>query len=442
MSDSQSRSSQRPLAALALQEMALPLETDDAGRYKGAALDMIRSLYRTHHGTKTVLRQSLEKVPTNLYIDLLELGYSVAIGTDAQGLVLRFTPGKSIPRDSVFRGGGSGAHSVVCSNAGVVYSTASGDRVAMIDASTMRLIGDVHVGRNPQHLAISPSGDQVYSANFDSNNMSIINTASRAIIGNTDVGHGPTLPCVGGKLDAVWIPSRSDGNVTVMATDGTELAKIPVGIAPHDIGISPNGEWAYQPNAVSGDATIIDVSAMRAVGDIKLGSGPAHVSFTPDSSRAYITNTISNEVSVIRTDNHECVGQIVGGTGPHVPVVTRDGRTGCIANFVSNDITLFDVGTSTVRAVVPVGVYPHSMTPSPDSSVLVVSNTGESSVSLIDLNECRVRTTLTVGGAPGHITFDPEGRLAFVACEMDDTVAVVDVKKGVLVGQVPFTTPE
>lgn len=403
--------------------MLLPL-----GAGEGEQLAAIRALYRRYRGAGLSFQQPLERVPVGLFITLLEIGYRVALVADGAGLALRFEPDGSSPRDRAVLGPGTAAHSVVSTSAGFVYSTTSRDRVAVIDASSRRVISHVDVGHNPQHLAVSDAHDRVYSANLDSSDVTIIATDANTSLGTTGISAFPLLPCPD-RAGRVWIPSRPTGRIDVVGSDGTVTAHIPVGVAPHDLAISPDGRWAYQPNSVSGTVTIIDAQAMRALGEVKVGVGPCHAEFTPDSSRAYVTNTVSNEISVFDTGTHEVVATIAGGRGPHVPAIDEQGRCGYVANFVSDDITVFDVATSAVAAVVPVGTYPHAMSLSPDGRTLVVSNTGTSTVSLLDTATQRVRATLEVGGAPAHAAFDPDGRLAFVACEVDDRVAVLDLDR-------------
>lgn len=411
--------------------MRLPLGGSD-----GEQLDAVRDLYRRYRGAGMSFRQRLDQVPVGLFITLLEIGYRVALVTDGDALSLRFEPDGSAPRDRAILGAGTAAHSVVSTSSGFVYSTTSHDRVAVLDASSRRVIDHVNVGRNPQHLAVSDAEDRVYSANLDSNDVTVIDTAANHTLATGDMAGFPLLPCPD-RAGHVWVPSRPEGCIDVLADDGALAARIPVGVAPHDLAISPDGRWAYQPNSVSGTVSVIDARAMRAVGEVKVGAGPCHAEFTPDSSRAYVTNTVSNEISVFETDSHEIIATIGGGTGPHVPLIDEDGRCGYVANFVSDDITIFDVATSQVTALVPVGTYPHAMSLSPDGGSLVVSNTGASSVTLIDTATRRVRATLDVGGAPAHAAFDPEGRLAFVACERNDHVAVVDLRSDRVIERVP-----
>lgn len=424
-----------PVSPIADQPMHLPLEQGER-----AQIDAIRDLYRAHHGSGASFQQPLDQVPVGLFITLLEIGYRVALVSDAQGLSLRFDPDGSSPRDRAILGEGTAAHSLVATSAGAIYATTSQDRVAVLDASTRRVQAHVAVGQNPQHLAISDSGDRVYSANLSSNDVSVISTADNRVVATSGAGHGPMLPCPS-RAGNVWVPSRPDGSITVLDADGAALANIAVGAAPHDLAVSPDGRWAYQPNSVSGSVTVIDAVAMRAIGEVKVGVGPCHAEFTPDSRLAYVTNTVSNEISVFRTSDHEVIATIVGGNGPHVPLISHDGRWGYVANFVSDDVTIFDVDRSEVLACVSVGTYPHAMSLSPDGRCLVVSNTGTSTVSLLDTASRRVRMTLEVGGAPAHAAFDPDGRLAFVACEAEDLVSVIDLQTDRLIDRIPVGVP-
>jgi YVTN family beta-propeller protein len=55
-------------------------------------------------------------------------------------------------------------------------SNGKSDSVSVIDTLALRNIKTITVGKNPTGLAVNPARNEVYVANTDSNNVSIINT--------------------------------------------------------------------------------------------------------------------------------------------------------------------------------------------------------------------------------------------------------------------------
>ncbi len=385
-------------------------------------LAALQKQYSALKGNSAEVRALVEDQPARLYISMLETGYRVALerqnGTAC--LVLR-------PDGSTARIGIRGAHSVASHPDGRIYTNTTANRVAVIDASTRKLIKHILVGDHPSHLEISGDHRRLYVANSASNDLTIVDTASDSVIKTAPTGKRPLLPCVARGRDLVYLPSGPDASVTVLGSEGNFVKKIPVGQAPHDIAVSPDSRWAYQPNSGSHTVSIIDVQSQSVTGEIAVGLGPGHVAFSPDSRRAYVANTLSDDVSVIDTSGHEVTGRIPAGVGAHLPCLSHDGRFGYVANFASDDLTVWDTRSHHVITRIPVGIYPHFFAISPDDRWIVVSNTGESSVCLVHAKSHSIRAQLHVGAAPAHLTFDPEGRLAFVGCEISDEVAVIDL---------------
>jgi YVTN family beta-propeller protein len=380
---------------------------------------ILREKYRELRGTGGVVRAQVDKQPARLYISMLESGYRVAIESDGAATILVFKPDGSTPRL-----GTRGAHSVAAHPDGRIYANTTENRVAVLDASTRKVLRHLRVGDVPSHLELSQDGRRLYVANAGSDDVTVVDTQTDTILATVKTGKRPLLPCVA-ESGFVYVPSGPDETVTVLDSEGKPTAKIQVGKAPHDIAVSPNGRWAYQPNSASHTITVIDALTQRAIGEVAVGLGPGHVAFTPDSCYAYIANTLSGDVSVVATENHEVVATIPAGAGAHLPVLNHGGRFGYVANFASDDLSVWETETNRVAARIKVGIYPHFFAFSPDDRWVVVSNTGESSVCLIDTAKAQTVARLEVGQAPAHIAFDPDGVCAFVGCEISDEIAVI-----------------
>ena len=147
-------------------------------------------------------------------------------------------------------------------------------------------------------MELSHDGKRLYVANSGSNDVTIIDTTTDQMLTTVSTGRRPLLPCVTANGKSVYLPSGPDRNVTVLGSDGEFRAKVPVGLAPHDIAVSPDSRWAYQPNSASHTVTVIDGLNYSVAGEIKVGLGPGHIAFDPESRYAYVANTVSNDVTV------------------------------------------------------------------------------------------------------------------------------------------------
>ena len=94
------------------------------------------------------------------------------------------------------------------------------------------------VGDEPWGVAVTPSGEHVYVANFRDDNVSVMRTSDNTVIDTVNVGLSPRGVAVTPDGDRVYVVNIEDDTVSVIRTfDNTVLAIIGVGDAPIGFGI-------------------------------------------------------------------------------------------------------------------------------------------------------------------------------------------------------------
>ena len=207
--------------------------------------------------------------------------------------------------------------------------------------------------------------------------------------------------------DRVYVANEGADMVSVHdAVSLEKLASIPVGQAPHNVQVSPDGRYAWvtnngEPGPVAGDAKhkgsdhgahgaktgavwIIDTSTNAVVGKVSVGTHPAHVVVTPNGSLAYVTNGGDNSVSVIDTSARKLVATIAVGQFPHGIRVSPNGKEVYVANMKSGTVSIIDTASQKEVAQLPVGKGPAQTGFTPDGRYAFVSLSQENAVALID----------------------------------------------------------
>jgi YVTN family beta-propeller protein len=325
-------------------------------------VDRLKEQYRSLRGQGAVVRARVGGLPVRQYISMLERGYRVTLEGREDDFTLALQPDASTPRSGL-----RGAHSIASHRDGRVYVNTTENRVAVIDGALRKVVKHIAVGDDPSHLELSHDGRRLYVANSGSDDVTIIDTVMDSVAATVSTGKRPLLPCVAAD-GSVYLPSGPERTVTVLTSDGALRKTVTVGAAPHDIAVSPDGHWAYQPNSSSHTVTVIDNRDCSVVGEVKVGLGPGHIAFDGESRLAYVANTLSDDVTVIETGNHEVVSAITAGKGAHLPALSPDGRFGYVANFAADNLTVWDCRDHRVIAKIPVGIYPHFFASSPDGS--------------------------------------------------------------------------
>jgi YVTN family beta-propeller protein len=264
-----------------------------------------------------------------------------------------------------------------------------------------------------------------------------------------------------------------------------EISNLDVGVAPHDVAISPDHKFAYTP--VYGDGVygknphpghtiaIIDLATRQLAGTIDVSpyqaphgiqidvagkiyvvcdlsrkllvidpktrtieaaidtEGTGHwIAVLPDASKAYVA--AKNDrlfIAVIDLKKRSIITRIPAPNGIQGITASPDGK-----HVVANDLTepkLLIINTATDMAEVSLplqGNTKASYKPrfSPDGSKLLVCNMTEASVNVIDTADPHGKQhVITVGKDPMGFAFAPDGKTVLVANHGDGTVSVLDL---------------
>jgi YVTN family beta-propeller protein len=266
-----------------------------------------------------------------------------------------------------------------------------------------------------------------------------------------------------------------------------EISNLEVGVAPHDLAISPDHKFAYIP--VYGDGVygknphpghviaIVDLASQKVAGTIDVSpyqaphgiqiddagtiyvtcdlsrkllvidpkarkieaaidtEGTGHwVAVLPDASKAYIASKNDKLfISVIDLKKRTIVARIPAPNGTQGIAASPDGKWVVAVDYAEPKLLVINPVSDTVEVTIPLeGNAKGSFKPrfSPDGSKLLVCNMTESLVNIIDVADAHGKqAVLTVGKDPMGFAFAPDGKTALVANHGDGTVSVIDLSQ-------------
>ncbi len=128
----------------------------------------------------------------------------------------------------------------------------------LVQGDANQKVAEIHVGEQPQNLAITPNGLLVYVTNTGDGSVSVISTSTRSVVGTVGVG--------------------------------TE---------PYGIALTPNGTLAYVANARSNDVSVIDIANNSVIRTIPVEPEPRGVAITSDGDtsdndeKVYVTHFLA-----------------------------------------------------------------------------------------------------------------------------------------------------
>lgn len=307
----------------------------------------------------------------------------------------------------------------------VYVANEGADTVSVLDAASFKTLANVRVGKMPHNVQVSPDGKIVWVTN------------------NGDPGQASDTSVQKGMAKADHEAMAKPGAVWAIDTSNDAIvAKVPVGMHPAHVVVSPDGRFAYVTNGGDNTVSVIDTAAQRLVATIPVGQFPHGLRISPDGKQVYVANLKGGTVSVIDTASQKEVAQVLAGKGPAQVGFTPDGRLAFVSLSEENALAMIDPATQKVTRKVAVGTVPIQLYVTPDSRTLLVANQGSRkkpgrTISMIDLENFKVVKTVVTGAGAHGVVVDRDGRYAYVTNTYANSVSVVDVKNRKVVKTVP-----
>jgi YVTN family beta-propeller protein len=248
------------------------------------------------------------------------------------------------------------------------FADTGNDMVSIVDAATLNPKNynpaetDIHVGINPDDLAVSPDGTQLWVA-------------------DTGPQTGPGAP--------------TNIEVISTATDGV-TATLSLPSAPEQVAFSPSGATVYVTTAaglwVFNTASHQVTSVIRGLGD------PHGIAVSPDGSTVYVTNTAANVVEVINAASAKVTGTIPVGQLPWGLALSAKGTTLYVADPNSDQVSVISTQTDTVTSTISLAGGPDTLALTPDGSQLWVCGLTSSILTVVNTSNDSVVGSLNLGG--------------------------------------------
>ena len=264
------------------------------------------------------------------------------------------------------------------------------------------------------------SANNIYIANRDSNNVSVISTGVLAVTTTIPLPAGDSQPVmIAGNAanNKIFVVNQGSNNITEISTiDNTVIKDITVGSSPVWAVMSTDGLFVFVVNQGDGTVSVIDTSleiVLPCAGPFCIGGNAIRVGSSAASSpnfafyesklkRVYVSNTGENTISVIKANGIDLgsVPQVlpeklkdvpVSGTPTSVTALSDGTRayaalgncpagvnhTTIVAQAPSctgNLVSVIDAVALTEKKTITVGVGPISIDASRDSSRVYVVN--------------------------------------------------------------------
>ena len=296
--------------------------------------------------------------------------------------------------------------------------------VSVIDPGSNRLLGQIRLGNvrpdvlsaiykgevNVHGLGFSPDHKTLLAISTASNSVAFIDTASNKVKGIAYIGRAPHEGFFTPDGKAVWVVVRGADYISVIdPATFRETGRITTAPGPGMLRFHPDGKRAFLVHSFTPEVDVIDV-AKRAVTQRIAVVSPfsPFLQFNPDASEVWLTHKDVGKVTRIDTRTLK-VKEVIdtGLVTNHLGFArTASGTLAYVTVGAENVVKVYSPGAKARRvATIPTGALPHGIWPSDDGSRMYVGLENGDAVDAIDTSSNKVIATIPVGQAPQALVY-------------------------------------
>jgi YVTN family beta-propeller protein len=318
----------------------------------------------------------------------------------------------------------TGAHAAPGSQDRVYTADQNSNTVSVIDPSTNTLLGQIRLGNqrpdvlsplykgqiNVHGLGFAPDHRTLIAVSNGSNAVSFIDTATNKVKGVTYIGRSPHEGFFTRDGREVWVVVRGEDYISVIDPKTfRETRRIATAPGPGMVLFHPDGKRAFVVSSFTPVVDVVDVRAHKVIHKIKVVSPfSPFLQLTPDGSEMWMTHKDVGKVTRIDTRSME-VREVfdTGMITNHLAFAkTAAGTLAYVSVGGENVVKVFSTGRkAALVTTIAVGALPHGMWTSDDGTRVYVGLENSDAVDVIDTASNKVVARVPVGQAPQALVY-------------------------------------
>jgi YVTN family beta-propeller protein len=263
----------------------------------------------------------------------------------------------------------------------------------------------VPTGAMPFGVIASPDGRRVYTANYASDNVTVIDTTAKpnpVALYNVDAGDGPYQLALSPDARTLYVSDFDGASVTALDL-GTSAAKpttkwtLQLPYSPTGMVVSPNGRYLFVNQYQDWKTLVVDLSPAfpQVVHPIQVGPAPVAIAMSKDGKRLYVANEFDQfiqwgaSLSIIDSEDPQNATevkriQLAQGASPRGQMsLSGNGRWLFITEGGTASVTTVDLLNNKIEAETRTWPGPLGAALSPDGGLIYSSNEGNA-ISIVD----------------------------------------------------------
>lgn len=247
--------------------------------------------------------------------------------------------------------------------------------------------------------------------------------------------------------------NKAESSASLLDLDtGAERARLPVGVGPHEVAVSPDWRWAvvanYGTRVAGSSLSVLDLHIETAVRTLDLGAAarPHGILYDPDGEHVWVTAEERGALLRVRVADGAIVAEVA--TPQPVGHMVAMGAGGLL--YVSH---IGGGGVTPVRPLtdlhdphgssggwkpgefVPTGAGAEGLCTARFDGTVWVGNRAADTLTVLDGATMKTLATLPAVGFPIRATLTPDGSTVLVSCANAGVLRFYDARRRVETGQ-------
>jgi gliding motility-associated-like protein len=317
--------------------------------------------------------------------------------------------------------------------------------VSMVNTGNNTVTATIPVGNGPFFTAVSPNQREVYVSCNYGNEIDVLDALTGKITAKIQVGSQPFSMTNSQDGSLLYVANSGGSSVSVINTaTHTVTATIPVGLQPYYVVLSPDGARLYVATFGERDGEgliyIINTADNTVITSLATNSAPSGIVISPDGSRVYVADRASNSLIAVNTANNSVMAFIPVGNYPLAPVLNANGSKVYVPNMLSNNVTVINTATNSVITTIATGNYSGGGALSADGQLLYTTNRITQSISVINTANNTVIQTIPLSGVLGNPVISPDGSRLYITDVDSNVIHVFNTATNTFITDIPVGT--